>query len=168
MDEETLRAIERRFDPSSYRVRRGAGKVTLRLNVSEDLYRLWRVVESAHGRGALPGCFVEYLCFAVWESWRGALGGKLHAYFDVYLRDRFRCRCPVCNRRDVTPHHLKFRSRGGGDEDDNLASTCTWCHLDAIYSGKMKAEPLAGSIRWSIGRRPIIVVEGRTKLTAAA
>src|ERR1044072_5560179 len=55
-------------------------------------------------------------------------GGEVPEYFGVYRRDAFRCSSPVCTRRDVTPHHLVFRSRGGGDEDENVASLCVWCH----------------------------------------
>jgi len=35
----------------------------------------------------------------------------------------------------VTPHHVKFRSRGGGEERANLISLCERCHLDLVHSG---------------------------------
>ena len=70
----------------------------------------------------------------------------------------------MCSRRDVTPHHLKYRSKGGGDEPDNVASVCSWCHLHGIHGGRIRAEPPADKIRWVFGREPILVVEGRRRL----
>ena len=151
------------------RPRPGAGKVTLRLRVSDDLYWFWLALEEAHARSGVPGPFLAYLCLTVWQSWLGAVTDKLPAYYEIYLRDRFRCSCPVCSRRDVHPHHLKLRSRGGGDEEENLCSPCTFCHLFGIHEGRIKAEPPASAIRWTFGTdptRPVLVVEGRDKLVA--
>jgi len=83
-------------------------------------------------------------------------------YFEVYRRDRFRCASPVCARRDVTPHHLVFRSHGGGDEDENVASLCVWCHLHGVHEGRILAEPPASRIHWRIGRGGTLEVDGRT------
>ncbi|MEO8184079.1 MAG: hypothetical protein ABI895_35110 [Deltaproteobacteria bacterium] len=84
----------------------------------------------------------------------------------VYLRDRCRCSSPVCSRRDVTPHHLRFRSAGGSDEDDNMASLCTWCHLFGVHGGRLRATGSAGNIRWELGAReaPCMRVEGRQRI----
>ncbi|HEX6275559.1 MAG TPA: HNH endonuclease, partial [Polyangiaceae bacterium] len=82
-------------------------------------------------------------------------------YFRVYRRDAFRCSSPVCRRRDVTPHHLVFRSHGGGDEDDNVASLCSWCHLHGVHEGRIGAEPPASRIRWRIGRSGTLRIDGR-------
>jgi hypothetical protein len=96
----------------------------------------------------------------------GHLVGVNVAWGQVYLRDRCRCSSPVCSRRDVTPHHLRFRSAGGGDEDDNLASLCTWCHLFGVHGGRIRATGSAGKIRWELGSRaaPCVRVEGRQRL----
>jgi len=72
--------------------------------------------------------FVGFLVRAVIKSWSGASDGDV-AYGDVYLRDRWRCASPVCRSRNVPPHHLKFRSHGGGEERTNLVSLCEVCHL---------------------------------------
>ena len=85
------------------------------------------------------------------------------AYAQIYQRDRYRCASPVCGRRDVTPHHLQFRSRGGGDEEDNLVALCSACHLRLLHEYKLRAQPPASSIRWLLGRRPILEVRGRDK-----
>ena len=88
------------------------------------------------------------------------------AYRQIYERDRHRCVSPVCCRRDVTPHHLRFRSQGGSDEDANVGSLCVWCHLRGIHEGRITAGPPAERIRWRIGapELPGIEVLGRQKL----
>src|SRR5262245_27529277 len=40
---------------------------------------------------------------------------------------------------------------GGGEEAENLASVCTWCHLFGIHGGRIRAEGTAENIRWEIG-----------------
>ena len=92
------------------------------------------------------------------------------AYGHIYVRDRFRCSSPVCSRRDVTPHHLQFRSAGGSDEDENIGSLCTWCHLLGVHGGRIRARGRAGHIRWELGPvgSPCIVVEGRDRAVACA
>jgi len=48
---------------------------------------------------------------------------------EVLERDRFRCQAPGCgNSRFLEVHHIKSRSRGGGNELDNLITLCSGCH----------------------------------------
>ncbi len=73
---------------------------------------------------------------------------------------------PVCNRRDVTPHHLVFRSAGGGDEPANMGSFCTWCHLCGVHGGLIRARGTAELIHWELGalESPCLVVHGRERV----
>ena len=53
--------------------------------------------------------------------------GLLEAYHEVHPW------CEVCGRPAMrTPHHLKTRGSGGGDEWENLMSLCLW-HHDAAH-----------------------------------
>jgi len=133
-------------------LRPGAGRVTVRLLLPEDLIRYWRTVEAMFRRSYLPGTFVDFLIRSFWHTW--LLEDPTHkvAYQHIYQRDRYRCTSPVCSRTDVTPHHIVFRSRGGGEEDDNLTSLCVICHLEILHGGRMTAEPPASRVRWTIGR----------------
>lgn len=46
---------------------------------------------------------------------------------EVLKRDKFRCR--KCNvRTGLQPHHILYRSRGGGDTSGNLITLCHYCH----------------------------------------
>ena len=137
-----------------------AGRVRIAMSLRDDLARFWRIVEGMHRRLAPDESFVWFLCAAVERAWRGAHAGNV-AYQDVYLRDRFRCASPTCSRRDVTPHHVVFRSHGGGDERSNLVSLCTVCHLELVHGGRLKVTGEApGGLTWRIGA-DVVVVDGR-------
>jgi hypothetical protein len=154
------------------------GRVKLRWVVTEGTYRFWRALERVFMRvrsrmGLAPSSFLGFLCESFCRLWLPALrheclteSGETPEYFGVYRRDGFRCSSPVCTRRDVTPHHLVFRAHGGGDDDENVASLCVWCHLYGIHGGRIGAEPPASNIRWRIGRRGTVHVEGRTRRAA--
>jgi len=147
---------------------RGAGRVQVRWRVSLELRAWWRSLE-ARARRWLPRgvSWVKYLCLVFWRAWGHMLGVNV-ASGQVYLRDRCRCSSPVCGRRDVTPHHLQFRSAGGSDEDGNIASLCTWCHLFGVHGGHIRATGSAGHIVWELVSRaqPCLRVEGRQRLAA--
>jgi hypothetical protein len=145
-----------------------AGKVELRLRVSRATYAWYRGLE-AQARRWLP-CgmsWLRFLCLSLWHAWRHLLGADV-AYGQIYVRDRFRCLSPVCSRRDVTPHHIQFRSAGGGDEPRNIGSFCCWCHLEGVHGGRIRAQGTAENIRWELGviGAPCLVVQGRERLAA--
>lgn len=68
---------------------------------------------------------------ATWLSMRG----RVHP---VVRRDGYRCSVPVCTaRRNLQVHHVVFRSRGGGDEAENLTTLCAWHHLRGVHEGRI-------------------------------
>jgi hypothetical protein len=156
---------------SAVRAPRGlasAGRVQLRLTVSRANFRWWRALEAQAWRWLPRGMsWLRFACLCVWHAWRHLLGVR-GEYGGIYLRDGYRCLSPVCSRRDVTPHHLRFRSQGGGDEPDNLAPVCSWCHLFGIHGGRIRAEGTAQHIRWELGPtgEPCLVVDGRDRVAA--
>jgi len=131
-------------------------------------FRWWRGLE-AQARRWLPRgmSWLRFMCLCVWHAWRHLLGVS-GEYGGIYLRDGYRCRSPVCSRRDVTPHHLRFRSQGGGDEPANVATVCSWCHLFGIHGGRIRAQGTAQHIRWELGPtgEPCLVVDGRDRVAA--
>lgn len=125
------------------------GTVPLRLTLPDDLAAFWRDLEVLHADADYPmGTFVAFLVAASLETWRGF--ARLPAYGDIYLRDRFRCQNPVCTSRHCTPHHIQFRSRGGGEEPSNLISLCDRCHLSLVHGGHLTVTGLAPhALDWS-------------------
>jgi hypothetical protein len=158
-------AVPRR---ASARVGSVAGRVALRLRVSRDTFAWWHGLE-AQARRWLPRgmSWLRFLCLSFWRGWSHLLGTEV-AYGHIYMRDRFRCTSPVCNRRDVTPHHIQFRSAGGSDEAHNLTSPCSWCHLLGVHGGRIRASGTAEHLRWELGPRnaPCLIVNGRERVAA--
>lgn len=143
-----------------------SAKVTLRLRVGASTardFRHWEAIYLRHRGSALRGTsFLRFACEVFSETWRPRPSEV--AYGHIYERDRHRCQSPCCGRRDVTPHHLGFRSHGGDDSDENVTSLCTWCHLGGIHLGLLCATPPASSIRWTFGRNAHTVVDGRQRV----
>ena len=50
--------------------------------------------------------------------------------------------------------HRVWRSRGGGDEEDNLDTLCKPCHLRLVHTGIVTVERVGDAILWTYpGRR---------------
>jgi hypothetical protein len=125
------------------------GTVPLRLSLPDDLAAFWCDLEILHADAGFPmGTFVGFLVGSTLDTWRGTM--RLPAYGDIYLRDRFRCQNPICRSRNCTPHHIVFRSHGGGDEPSNLVSLCDRCHLSLVHGGHLTVTGLAPhALHWS-------------------
>jgi hypothetical protein len=147
---------------------RSKGRIELRLRMSRANRAWWRGLE-AQASCWLPNgmSWLAFLCRSIWSAWHHLLGTNV-AYGSIYIRDRYRCSSPVCTRRDVTPHHLQFRSAGGSDDHDNVAAVCTWCHLFGLHGGRIRAAGTAARIRWEFGAAgsPCLVVHGRERVAA--
>jgi hypothetical protein len=145
-----------------------AGRVTLRFRMSRENAVAWRELEARARRWLPPGMsWLRFMCSCLGDAWGHVLGAPV-AYRHIYIRDRYRCLSPVCPRRDVTPHHLRFRSAGGSDAPENVGSLCTWCHLHGVHGGRIRARGPASHIHWELGPRgsPCVVVDGRERLAA--
>lgn len=153
--------------PSS-RKNLGLGRVRLRVRVSRETFAWWHELESQARRWLPAGMsWVRFLCLSMWRAWSHTLGRDV-PYHDVYVRDRERCTSPVCDRKDVTPHHLEFRSAGGSDDDENVVAVCTWCHLCGLHGGRIRAVGTAQCVRWELGPsgHPCVIVQGRQRIAA--
>ena len=145
--------------------RHGAGRVALRLRLGSDLVAFWRDVERLFRDAGEPGEFADFLVRTFWHVWLGQDEDPSArvAYQDVYERERFRCASPVCDNRDLTPHHLVFRSHGGGEERSNLVGLCVRCHLELLHQGRLRAAPPADDMVWTLGREGLMTVHGRAR-----
>ena len=140
-----------------------AGRVVLKFRVGEETRRYYRWLERMYLRhGPRAGSFFRYICLSFIGVWRER-GRERPAYADIYERDLFQCASPVCSRREVTPHHLIFRSHGGDDSPDNVASLCVWCHLEGVHRGMLAVDPPASAMRWRLGRTGHTVVQSRRR-----
>jgi hypothetical protein len=142
--------------------------ITLHLRVHASTardFRHWEAIYLRHRGTALRNTtFFRFACELFIDTWRPRRAEVDYAH--IYERDRYRCQSPCCGRRDVTHHHLRFRSHGGDDSYDNVTSLCTWCHLEGIHGGQISAAPPASNTRWTLGRNAHTVVEGRRRVRA--
>ncbi|NNE19421.1 MAG: hypothetical protein HKN10_13175 [Myxococcales bacterium] len=141
-------------------------KVTLRIRIPGDLLLHYRQLERLHAR-KLPGTsFIQFLCTSFWQTWVPTLGVS-DKWEAIYRRDRYRCTSPVCNQRNVTLHHVRYRANGGTDDPDNLTSPCAFCHLEGEHGGRLKILPPGADPTWLLGRRPIMRVHHRERTLLA-
>jgi hypothetical protein len=54
------------------------------------------------------------------------------------------CQIPKCSRPACHRHHIRWRSRGGGDEPANILFVCRVHHLRGIHQGYIKVEGRQG------------------------
>ena len=139
---------------------RWAGLVPLRMRLRGETVGFWRDISRLFEASGEVGSFVDFLIRAFWSVWLRRDPERV-AYQDVYERDLLRCASPVCSNRDLTPHHLRFRGHGGGEERSNLVGLCVACHLEVLHLGRMKAAPPAHDIHWTLGRDAFLTVHGR-------
>jgi 5-methylcytosine-specific restriction endonuclease McrA len=86
------------------------------------------------------------------ETWKVALKERNTPQKRVLARDRGLCTVPGCSRAADDAHHLWFRSRGGGDEEANLASMCKPHHLRGVHGGYLRVSGRApDGLRWELG-----------------
>ena len=150
-------------EPLPRRLLEGRGRSGWRMRVDGETLSFFRAFEHEFRRHSVRGFgFVRYLCLAFWNSWWRSTRDAV-ADAEIYQRDAHCCASPVCRRHDVTPHHLEFRSRGGGDEAENLLSLCVWCHLYGVHEGRLSVRPPASAPYWEIGS---LRVQGRRRLAA--
>ncbi len=92
----------------------------------------------------------------------------------VFARDGWRCSVPACSARGpLHDHHLRYRSRGGGNERSNRVGTCAGHHLHGIHQGWIAAWGTAPhEVHWQLGTRgdgpPLIDLIGDCYVTTAA
>jgi hypothetical protein len=73
----------------------------------------------------------------------------------VFARDGWRCTVPGCSgRRNLHDHHVRFRSRGGGNERANRVTICAAHHLYGVHAGTIRAWGEApAAVHWELGVR---------------
>lgn len=151
-----------RLDPQMSVTLRGGAGCEIQMSVPAELRHHYEHIEALFQRFAGPrASFVAFMCFSFWRAWLPFFENHNAKWKDLHLRDLHRCTSPVCDRSDVTPHHLRFQAHGGGDELENMTSLCSWCHLHGIHEGRLRARPPASKVRWEIGRQPIMEVIDR-------
>jgi len=108
------------------------------------LARMQLVLERARNRPVAPGEALEAMCDQVIETWTAGerrLTPAERRTRQVYERDGWRCTVPGCRSyRNLQAHHIRFRSRGGGDEATNLTTLCAAHHHRAVHTSRIRIQ----------------------------
>ena len=103
------------------------------------------------------GFLIESLC----RAWVPLFLHYNAKWRPIYIRDCMKCSSPVCDRRDVTLHHIEPKGRGGADEPWNVVSVCSQCHIHGIHAGTIRISGTASDQDWELGRQRGLRVQGR-------
>ncbi|MGA8891083.1 MAG: HNH endonuclease signature motif containing protein [Anaeromyxobacteraceae bacterium] len=109
------------------------------------------------GRWLRPEECLSRLCDHFLRAWEGLRERRRTPQRRAIERDGGLCQVPGCSRAAVHAHHVTWRSRGGGDEEENLVSLCAGHHLHGVHRGYVRVSGQApDGLRWEIGeeRRP--------------
>ncbi|WP_242346405.1 HNH endonuclease [Anaeromyxobacter terrae] len=85
-------------------------------------------------------------------TWKAAPAERSTPQRRALARDCGLCQVPGCSRAAVHAHHVVYRSRGGGDEPENLASLCAAHHLRGVHGGLVDVRGVAPDrLTWRLG-----------------
>ena len=140
-----------------------------------EIARLWkrtmREVRRVHGRQLQDWEAVEKLLDSFMETWDDHRAGRLRREQRIMRRDGWCCTVPCCSSmQQLHVHHVRFRSRGGGDEESNLTTLCVSHHLHGVHQGgRVIVEGRAPErLRWVLGVRddgpPVMRFEGERRM----
>ena len=106
----------------------------------------------------------------VTEEWEREDPERLATEAKLLARDRHRCVVPGCMRRSrLEGHHIRYRSRGGGNEPENLIVLCHGHHAHGVHKQRIR---IAGKAPHALlfelgcleGRSPVMVLKGERKI----
>ena len=133
----------------------------MRLRAPGEVWALFdlaaALVPGREGDGVSDGECLECLVDHFLSTW---CAPELHPTQDEDLyriaeRDGWRCAAPGCTcRRGLAVHHIRYRSQGGGEEDENRILLCVAHHLDGVHAGRLRVTGEAPDrLVWELGLR---------------
>jgi hypothetical protein len=126
-------------------------RIPLPLRVAGVLAAALRTVRDLVGRATPIGTCLALLAGCFLTTWRRAVRKDHGVSRKVRDRDHGECQVPGCSHRAQHAHHVVFRSRGGGDEQENQIALCAFHHLRCVHGGYLRAEGRAPELRWVLG-----------------
>jgi hypothetical protein len=125
----------------------------IRFTGPASVIALFRCALRAYGHDGEPRWrALERMLAEAVREWEREARHWRHPILD---RDGWRCVVPACSARaPLHQHHVRFRSQGGGDEPENLASVCVPHHQYGIHLGRVRGCGTApANLRWQLGLR---------------
>ena len=87
------------------------------------------------------------------DTWKKVDKTKKPQFWRIFERDDYLCRVPACSKRaDLHGHHIIFRSQGGSDDPENIATGCYGHHQHGVHEGHLHCCGNANkALRWVLG-----------------
>jgi hypothetical protein len=121
--------------------------------VGELLAAAFRTARAGSPRWLLPSECLQVLAEHFIETWKHLPRVRSTPQRRAIERDRGWCTAPGCSKPAVHAHHVEYRSRGGGDEEENLTGLCAVHHLRAVHMGWLRVSGVApGGLVWEVPR----------------
>ncbi len=125
--------------------------------------RVWLVMDAAiraarkaEGRWICSGRGLFRIAEHFIETWESSGRRRSTPQRRAIERDLGLCRVPGCSRPAAHAHHLTPRSRGGGDEPENLVALCAAHHLHCVHYGWIRVRGRApAELRWEMPCPPV-------------
>jgi hypothetical protein len=149
----TCIALRRELEAGDEAQMCAAGALELRVpaRVAPVIQAALRAARAASGGWISPGECLARVARHFIEAWREALAERRTIPHEVLERDRGLCQVPGCSRAADHAHHVRFRSRGGGDDPSNLVSLCAAHHLHGVHRGFLSVRGVApAGLRWEV------------------
>jgi HNH endonuclease len=149
----TCVALRREVEASEEAQMCARGEADLRLprGVARLLATACRAAREAEGRWLSPGECIGRIAEHFIATWEGALPRLRTPEGRALARDGGLCQVPGCSRAAAHAHHVTYRSRGGGDEPENLVALCAAHHLVGVHGGYLRVSGRApGALRWEL------------------
>jgi hypothetical protein len=153
----TCIALRREIESRDEAQMRARGEVALRVpqRVATLLGRAFRAARATTKDWLPPGACLERIAQHFIDTWKPALQVRNTPQARALARDRGYCLVPGCSRAAVHAHHVLYRSRGGGDEVENLGSLCAAHHLRGVHAGFIRVTGRApDGLVWELRLRP--------------
>jgi hypothetical protein len=130
-------------------------KMPMPVRVLELAEVAFRAAEREAGHWIPYGQRMQMIAEHFRTTWEPVLKDRNTRQKKILERDCGLCQVPGCSRIAVHVHHIKFRSAGGGDEDENQISLCAVHHLQCVHNGWVRVTGKApDQLRWQLGVRP--------------
>jgi hypothetical protein len=150
----TCIALRREVESHEARQTCAEGRVTVRVpsGVAFLVDEAFMAARRAAGSWLTPDECLYLLADHFVRTWEALVERRSTPERRAIERDRGFCQVPGCSRAAVHAHHVVFRSRGGGDEPENLVALCAAHHLHGVHAGRVRVSGRAPhALTWELG-----------------
>jgi hypothetical protein len=136
----TAIALRRRIEGEEERQMRETGRfgVSMPRRLAQVLAAAMTGVRRLTGSVLTAGKCLVFLAMHFLEVWTPLSKKRRTRAQKVRMRDWHQCQVPGCSHLGSHSHHVRYRSRGGSDDDSNQIAACPFHHLVCLHLGYLR------------------------------